>query len=885
MSVKLDQARIHHLTITQDEAKPGIEFSRESYNYLVAPKNGVIAFSPGSASGAGATTGAGARLAVLYNAVIPGQNDNLINLGSIAYHWNVIHGKKLALNASSEPTENLYVNGTARFAIGDSDTVSAKRVIIGSSGNRYLSFGGAGIQAYNASDAGSVLYLQYQGGSITIGQSASITSPVTIYGNLLAGAKDTYNIGSEEKPWNKLYIKSVQVTSANGSDPAFKEIRTGGSTVSFGVGSGNVNHGIYSNTLGKWIAYADTSKIYLNGNANTATALATGRTLQVALGSSNVSTAFDGTANVHDIGVSGVLPATHGGTGLSALVTPTVTWTGGTTNGPTLKIKDSLGKESSAVAVPKATGTASGIVTTGTQTFAGAKTFTSTPTFKNAHYYASCHFMPSLRASGEARTGVIYSFVGSSSSDTAISTNYFAFRQYSYTTGSTEVLSKFDQFALPTTVADKTANNYYSILTTKDKVTVAQGGTGLGTLTAGYALIGNGTSAVSLRPITNNTSVGASGWSGSVGTNLITHNTLAYWNGAYSGTTSNLSILGTVTTGVWHGSVIGVGYGGTGQTTAKNACNAFLNALDTGSSVPVDADYYISQYVGGGTTTTTYHRRPVSALYSYIKGKLDSVYAAKSHSHSYLPLSGGTMTGHITMSGATQIKSAHTGGSYWKARDLALVRHTAHIAASSYAPIYAMQGLSGDFACGLIHYTSGESKIEWRYTTNTGYNASSNSGSSLLMQLDSAGTLTATKVYGAVWNDYAEYRNQFENISTGRVAYCKNDGRLRITTERLQKFEGVVSDTFGFAIGETDNAKTPLAVSGRVLVYTYEPRNTFNSGDCVCAAPNGTVSKMSREEIVAYPDRIVGIVSEIPEYETWSTDEVPVNGRIWIKVK
>ena len=178
--------------------------------------------------------------------------------------------------------------------------------------------------------------------------------------------------------------------------------------------------------------------------------------------------------------------------------------------------------------------------------------------------------------------------------------------------------------AIPTTVADKAANNYYSILTTKDKVTVAQGGTGLGTLTAGYALIGNGTSAVSLRPITNNTSVGASGWSGSVGTNLITHNTLAYWNGAYSGTTSNLSVLGTVTTGVWHGSVIGVGYGGTGQTTAKNACNAFLNALDKGSSVPIDADYYISQYVGGGTTTTTYHRRPVSALYSYIKGKLDT---------------------------------------------------------------------------------------------------------------------------------------------------------------------------------------------------------------------------------------------------------------------
>lgn len=64
--------------------------------------------------------------------------------------------------------------------------------------------------------------------------------------------------------------------------------------------------------------------------------------------------------------------------------------------------------------------------------------------------------------------------------------------------------------------------------------------------------------------------------------------------------------------------------GGTGKTSAKDACNSFINALDTGSSTPVDADYYVSQYVSGGTTTTTYHRRPMSALWTYIKGKMTS---------------------------------------------------------------------------------------------------------------------------------------------------------------------------------------------------------------------------------------------------------------------
>ena len=147
------------------------------------------------------------------------------------------------------------------------------------------------------------------------------------------------------------------------------------------------------------------------------------------------------------------------------------------------------------------------------------------------------------------------------------------------------------------------------------------------------------------------------------------------------------------------------------------------------------------------------------------------------------------------------------------------------------------------------------------------------------------GIIRAAAVYGAVWNDYAEYRNQAEELKPGQVAYCGNDGKLKRTIKRLQKFEGVVSDTFGFAIGETDSCKTPLAVSGRVLVYTYEDRSTFNSGDCVCAAPNGRVSKMTREEIAYYPDRIVGVVSEIPDYEVWGTGNVNVNNRIWIRIR
>ena len=90
--------------------------------------------------------------------------------------------------------------------------------------------------------------------------------------------------------------------------------------------------------------------------------------------------------------------------------------------------------------------------------------------------------------------------------------------------------------------------------------------------------------------------------------------------------TSSANITGTAAnvTGT-----VAMANGGTGKTNGKDAANALINSLDTGSSTPVDADYYISQYVSGGTSTTTYHRRPMSALYAYVKGKTDTVYAPK----------------------------------------------------------------------------------------------------------------------------------------------------------------------------------------------------------------------------------------------------------------
>jgi hypothetical protein len=150
--------------------------------------------------------------------------------------------------------------------------------------------------------------------------------------------------------------------------------------------------------------------------------------------------------------------------------------------------------------------------------------------------------------------------------------------------------------------------------------------------------------------------------------------------------------------------------------------------------------------------------------------------------------------------------------------------------------------------------------------------------------------LQGNAVTGAVWNDYAEYR-QADTEEAGYVLYETGKDDLKKTTERLQHFAGVSSDTWGFSQGETEKAKTPIAVAGRVLVYPYQDRNNYQPGDCVCAAPGGTVDIMTREEVIQYPDRIVGTVSCVPDYEEWGggeladRDPVKVNGRIWIKVR
>lgn len=135
-------------------------------------------------------------------------------------------------------------------------------------------------------------------------------------------------------------------------------------------------------------------------------------------------------------------------------------------------------------------------------------------------------------------------------------------------------------------------------------------------------------------------------------------------------------------------------------------------------------------------------------------------------------------------------------------------------------------------------------------------------------------------LFGSAWNDFAEFRNCQEDAGTCVIE--RGDGTLIKSTDRLMPGASIISDTYGMIIGERNESYAPIAVAGRVLARP-NPGEFFRAGQCVCSGPDGTVSVMSREEIKEFPDCIVGTVSEIPEYTSWQ--DVPINGRIWIKLR
>ncbi len=141
-------------------------------------------------------------------------------------------------------------------------------------------------------------------------------------------------------------------------------------------------------------------------------------------------------------------------------------------------------------------------------------------------------------------------------------------------------------------------------------------------------------------------------WTGSAWATITSYSGKASTAGTADKVANALSINGKTYDGsaAIDVGVIDAAHGGTGQTSLLNSANALINALDNGTSTPVDADYFIT----GGATT--YHRRPMSALYTYMKGKMDSIYQAKGT----VPMASSTALGGVKVGSGLTIASDGT---------------------------------------------------------------------------------------------------------------------------------------------------------------------------------------------------------------------------------
>ena len=42
---------------------------------------------------------------------------------------------------------------------------------------------------------------------------------------------------------------------------------------------------------------------------------------------------------------------------------------------------------------------------------------------------------------------------------------------------------------------------------------------------------------------------------------------------------------------------------------------------------------------------------------------------------------------------------------------------------------------------------------------------------------------------------------------------------------------------------------------------------------------------MTEKEEKRYPSRIIGTISEIPDYQIWGSGNIEVNNRVWIRIR
>ena len=295
--------------------------------------------------------------------------------------------------------------------------------------------------------------------------------------------------------------------------------------------------------------------------------------------------------------------------------------------------------------------------------------------------------------------------------------------------------------------------------------------------------------------------------------------------------------------------------------------SALINKLDTGSSTPTDADYYICQYVGGGTTTTTYHRRPMSAMWNWIKAKTDTLYPTKSGT-------GASGTWSISITG--NAKTATT---------------------STYA---SNVGSSGTAGTNYVTATNVISMYNW-YNSITATDEASNTAIdkwneivSFLAGITDTSTLSGILAgYAAVGHNHDKtYLKLSGGNVTGRTTIRKDlTGNLSdwVSKQHLGPFEvgratnsmcvaiGVTDDNYGYIQVKGANITTPgnlvLLPGGGNLTVGNATNTVYHKGNLSIATLMGSTAIGDSDEPVYWNGAKFIKAGAYPTKSSWNYDD------------
>jgi len=147
-------------------------------------------------------------------------------------------------------------------------------------------------------------------------------------------------------------------------------------------------------------------------------------------------------------------------------------------------------------------------------------------------------------------------------------------------------------------------------------------------------------------------------------------------------------------------------------------------------------------------------------------------------------------------------------------------------------------------------------------------------------RLNYNGCFYATKVYNAVWNDYADFQLLLDNESIPGICYYETGLGLTKCSKRAQKgVVGICTDTFGTSVGNNSKQhQVPIAVSGWVLAHIDKK---YTPGTLLLNDKNGNLTKVKWYERLFLYERVVAIYARDENNEVWNG--IKVNNRHWVK--